>query len=206
MSEDDGLEAMGQAIQIDEARIRNRFGEMVRGAVEELLNALLDAEADRLCGAGRYERAQGRQDIRAGSYKRSLHAVAGEVNLQVPKPRRQTFETAIIERYRRRESSVEEALINGIVIKRNWAGEVCNFSLLLASALSSEGFRAIVRICEGVEDGKSGWPTFLSGRPRPERRAVGHFRRVQGPCRERGGFPAGGALPALHSVLLPQRL
>jgi hypothetical protein len=35
---------------------------------------------------------------------------AGEVRLRVPKLRRQTFETAIIERYRRRESSVEEAL------------------------------------------------------------------------------------------------
>jgi transposase-like protein len=111
MSEDDGLKAMGQVIQIDEARIRDHLGEMVRGTVEETLNALLDAEADRLCGAGRYERSQGRQDTRAGSYERSLHTVAGEVNLKVPKLRRQTFETAIIERYRRRESSVEEALI-----------------------------------------------------------------------------------------------
>ena len=111
MSDDDGLKAMGQVIQIDEARIRDHLGEMVRGTVEETLNALLDAEADRLCGAGRYERSQGRQDTRAGSYERSLHTVAGEVNLKVPKLRRQTFETAIIERYRRRESSVEEALI-----------------------------------------------------------------------------------------------
>jgi putative transposase len=83
---------------------------------------LLDAEADRLCGAGRYERTQGRQDTRAGSYERSLHTVAGEVNLKVPKLRRQTFETAIIERYRRRESSVEEALIEmylaGISVRR----------------------------------------------------------------------------------------
>jgi len=66
MSEDDGLKAMGQVIQIDEARIRDHLGEMVRGTVEETLNALLDAEADRLCGAGRYERTQGRQDTRAG--------------------------------------------------------------------------------------------------------------------------------------------
>src|SRR4051795_4059213 len=77
MSEDDGLKAMGQVIQIDEARIRDHLGEMVRGTVEETLNALLDAEADRLCGAGRYERSQGRQDTRAGSYERSLHTVAG---------------------------------------------------------------------------------------------------------------------------------
>ena len=43
MSEDDGLKAMGQVIQIDEARIRDHLGEMVRGTVEETLNALLDA-------------------------------------------------------------------------------------------------------------------------------------------------------------------
>ena len=73
MSEDDGLKAMGQVIQIDEARIRDHLGAMVRGTVEETLNALLDAEADRLCGAGRYERSQGRQDTRAGSYERTLH-------------------------------------------------------------------------------------------------------------------------------------
>ena len=113
---------MGQVIQIDEARIRDHLGEMVRGTVEETLNAMLEAEADQLCGAGRYERSQARQDTRAGSYERSLQTSAGEVNLKVPKLRRQTFETAIIERYRRRESSVEEALIEmylaGISVRR----------------------------------------------------------------------------------------
>ncbi len=97
--------AMGQVIQIDEARIRDHLGEMVRGTVEETLNAMLDAEADQLCGAGRYERSKARQDTRAGSYERSLQTQAGEVSLKVPKLRRQTFETAIIERYRRRENS-----------------------------------------------------------------------------------------------------
>src|ERR1019366_6363957 len=72
--------AMGQVIQIDEGRIRDHLGEMVRGTVEETLNAMLDAEADRLCGAGRYERSQARQDTRAGSYERSLQTQAGEVN------------------------------------------------------------------------------------------------------------------------------
>jgi transposase-like protein len=95
---------------------------MVRGAVEETLNAMLDAEADQLCGAGRYERSQARQDTRAGNYERTLQTSAGEVHLKVPKLRRQTFETAIIERYRRRESSVEEVLIEmylaGIEIRR----------------------------------------------------------------------------------------
>ena len=113
---------MGQVIQIDEARIRDHLGEMVRGTVEETLNAMLDAEADQLCGAGRYERSQARQDTRAGSYERTLQTSAGGVNLKVPTLRRQTFETAIIERFRRRESSVEEALIEmylaGISVRR----------------------------------------------------------------------------------------
>ena len=47
-----GEKPMGQVIQIDEARIRDHLGEIVRGTVEETLNAMLDAEADQLCGAG----------------------------------------------------------------------------------------------------------------------------------------------------------
>ena len=58
---------MGQVIQIDEARIRDHLGEIVRGTVEETLNAMLDAEADQLCGAGRYERSEARQDTRAAA-------------------------------------------------------------------------------------------------------------------------------------------
>ena len=72
------------------------------GDVERLARC----EADRLCNAQRYERSAARRDTRAGHYERSLQTKAGEVRL-----RRQAFETAIIERYRRQESSVEEALI-----------------------------------------------------------------------------------------------
>jgi len=90
--------------------------------VEETLNALLEAEADRLCNAQRYERSEARRDTRAGHYERKLQTKAGEVRLKVPKPRAQTFETAIIERYRRRESSIEEALIEmylaGVSVRR----------------------------------------------------------------------------------------
>src|ERR1700740_3490853 len=82
---------MGQVIQIDEARIRDHLGEMVRGTVEETLNAMLDAEADQLCGAGRYERSEARQDTRAGSYDRTLQTSAGEVNLKIPKLRGQNL-------------------------------------------------------------------------------------------------------------------
>jgi transposase-like protein len=205
-------------IEIDEGKIRDHLGELVRGSVEETLNALLDAEADQLCNASRYERTEARRDTRAGSYERKLQTRAGEVRLKVPKLRRQTFETAIIERYRRRESSVEEALIemylagvsvrrveditealwgtkvspstisnlnkkvyqhieawrmrpiegeypyvylDGIVLKRSWAGEIRNVSVLVAIGVDQEGFRRVLGIAEGHKEDKAGWSGFL---------------------------------------------
>jgi putative transposase len=50
--------------------------------VEETLNALLGAEADRLCIGQRYERSEARRDTRAGHYERKLHTKAGEVGLK----------------------------------------------------------------------------------------------------------------------------
>ena len=98
---------LSKVIEIDEDKIQEHLGEVVRGTVEETLNGLLDAEADRLCNAARYERNEARRDTRAGYYERGLHTKAGEVRLKVPKLRQLKFETAIIERYRRREASVE---------------------------------------------------------------------------------------------------
>jgi transposase-like protein len=85
--------------------------EVVRATVEETLNALLDAEADHLCGARKYELNEGRKDTWAGSYDRHLQTKAEEVTLPLPELRMLPFETAIIKRYQRRESSVEESLI-----------------------------------------------------------------------------------------------
>lgn len=90
--------------------------------MEETLDELLDKEADELTDAGRYERAETRQGYRSGHYSRKFTITAGEVKLNVPKLKGVQFETAIIERYRRRESSVEEALIEmylaGVSVRR----------------------------------------------------------------------------------------
>jgi putative transposase len=113
---------LNKVIKINEAKIQSNLDTMVRDTVQQTLNGLLDAEADQLCNAKRYERTEQRTDQRAGHYSRKLHTKAGEVELKVPKLRQATFETAIIERYRRRESSVEEALIQmylaGVSVRR----------------------------------------------------------------------------------------
>lgn len=113
---------LNKIIKINEAKIQTHLDTMVRNTVEQTLNDLLDAEADQLCNARRYERTETRTDQRAGHYKRKLHTKAGEVELKVPKLRMAKFETAIIERYKRRESSVEEALIEmylaGVSVRR----------------------------------------------------------------------------------------
>src|SRR3954447_10790134 len=110
------------AIHVDQAKIHEHLDGVVRRTVEETLNALLDAEADRLCGAKRYERNEERRDTRAGHYPRTFHTKAGEVELEIPTLPHLPFETLILERYRRRESSVEEALVEmylaGVSVRR----------------------------------------------------------------------------------------
>ena len=97
----------GNMVQLNEEVIKGQLKELVRQTVEDTLNAMLDAEADELTQAGRYERSAQRQCYRSGHYTRKYTTTSGEVMLQMPKLRGLTFNTAILERCRRRESSVE---------------------------------------------------------------------------------------------------
>lgn len=109
-------------VQLNEEVIKGQLKELVRGSVEETLNELLEAEAEKLTQAARYERNEQRQGYRSGHYNRNLTTTSGDVTLKMPKLKGISFETAIIERYRRRESSVEEALIEmylaGVSVRR----------------------------------------------------------------------------------------
>ena len=86
------------------------------------MNELLNQEAEELTRAAKYERTETRRGYRSGHYSRKLTTTSGEVRLEIPKLKGVSFETAIIERYRRRESSVEEALIEmylaGVSVRR----------------------------------------------------------------------------------------
>ena len=109
-------------IQLNEGLIRHDLKDLVRSGVEETLNALLDKEANKLVNAQKYKRSSDCQGYCSGHYKRNIQTTAGEVELKVFKLKGVPFETAIIECYRRRESSVEEALIEmylaGVSVRR----------------------------------------------------------------------------------------
>ena len=109
-------------VQFNEKVIKGQLKELVRGSVEETLNELLEKEAETLTQAARYERNEARQGYRSGHYDRKLTTTSGNVTLHMPRLKGIPFETAIIERYRRRESSVEEALIEmylaGVSVRR----------------------------------------------------------------------------------------
>lgn len=51
----ESFKPLNLVIQIDESKIKSHLGKVVHQTVEETLNDLLDAEADRLCTARRYE-------------------------------------------------------------------------------------------------------------------------------------------------------
>ena len=110
-------------VQLNEEVIKGQIKELVRGSVEETLNELLKKqEAEKLTQAARYKRNEARQGYRSGHYDWNLTTTSGDVMLHVPRLKGVSFETAIIERYRRRESSVEEALIEmylaGVSVRR----------------------------------------------------------------------------------------
>lgn len=98
-------------VSVDEESLRKDIKNLVRMTVEETLNAPLEEEASELVGAERYDRTAGREAYRSGHYARKLVTRVGEVELSVPKLRGATFQTAVIERYRRRETSVEEPIV-----------------------------------------------------------------------------------------------
>jgi len=125
MSEDTQNQAQGKqlaAFKIDEQRVQSHLDGMVRDTVEQTLNQLLEQEADALCNAKKHQHSPDRQDTRAGHYQRKLQTKAGEITRNMPKLRSLPFETQIIERYKRRESSVEEALVEmylvGVSVRR----------------------------------------------------------------------------------------
>ena len=95
---------MGEVMQIDEAPIRDHFGEDNARYRRRNAGCGRPTNCAELAGTSAQRSARTRgQAVTSGS----LDTKAGSMKLKIPKLRRQTFDTAIIERYQRRESGHE---------------------------------------------------------------------------------------------------
>jgi putative transposase len=205
-------------VGLNAPEVEKWLSERIRQGVEDLLNGLLQEEVEQFVGAGKYERTGSRRGYRSGSYERQYQTRVGDVNIKMPQTKLIPFSSEVIERYRRREASVEEALIemylagvstrrvqditealfdsavkpgtvsrlnqqvyekleawrqrplemafpyvylDGIALKRQWAGEVKNVSVLVAAGVSEDGRREVIGISEGCKEDKEGWRRFL---------------------------------------------
>lgn len=140
-------------IQFNEEAVKVELKDLVRKSVEETLNEMLNQEAEELVGASKYERSEEREGYRSGHYTRNLTTMTGDVKLNIPKLKGVRFDTAIIERYKRRECSVEEALIEmylaGVSVRRvEDISEALWGSRVSASTISDLNKKAYVHIEE----------------------------------------------------------
>ncbi len=175
---------------LDEDAIRDQLKELVRRTVEDTLNALLEEEADDLIEADRHERTADREAHRAGHYERGLTTTSGQVALRMPKLKGMRFAAAIIERHKRRETSVEEAMIEtclaGVSTRRvEDASEIlwgASASAGTVSNLNDKAFEAVER-----------WRSRSLERACPYVFADGiHLERSRG-----GGFENGAVMVAI---------
>ena len=138
-------------VSFDEQAVGDELRELVRKTIEETINAMLDEEADHLVGAGPYERTDERAAYRAGHYERGFTTTSGQVTLKMPKLKGMRFATAVVERYKRRETSVEEAIIEmylaGVSTRRiEDVGEIlwgAGVSAGTVSNLNEKAFKAV---------------------------------------------------------------
>ena len=78
MKEENEGRPMGQVIKIDEARIRDHLGEMVRGTVEETLNAMLASPSSaKPATRPRFHAAANRPRCRGSMPARQMRALSG---------------------------------------------------------------------------------------------------------------------------------
>ena len=124
--------------------------ELIRDAVELVLQELIEAEAAAAIGAGRYERTQGRTTERNGHWPRLLATQAGDLELKIPKLRRGSFFPSVLEPRRR----IDRAL-HAVIMEAYVAGVSTRSVDELVAALGAESGVSkseVSRICAGLDE------------------------------------------------------
>jgi putative transposase len=104
--------------------------DVVRESVEMVLQALIDAEATEVIGAGPHERTETRTNQRNGARGRLLSTKAGDVELRIPKLRTGSFFPSVLERRRRIDRALFAVVMEAygacrVNIRRLVGGQPC---------------------------------------------------------------------------------
>ena len=137
----------------NEESLKSDLREPVRRTVEDTPSGPPEEEADDLVGAERCERTAEREAYRAGHYDRGPATSSGEATIHMPKLEGMRFTAATTERCRRRETSVEEAMIEtclaGVSTRRiGDVSEILWGSSVSAATVSNPNERAFAPVEE----------------------------------------------------------
>ena len=127
--------------------------DLVRDAVQMVLQELIELEATDVIGAARYERVEGRTTERNGHRRRLLATLGGDVEVAIPKLRQGSFFPSILERRRRIDQAlyavVMEAYVSGVSTR---SVDDLVAAMGVASGISKS---EVSRICAGLDEGVS---------------------------------------------------
>ena len=159
---------------------------LIRDAVQMVLQEMIETEAIEHIGAGRYERSEDRVTERNGHRPRLLATQAGDVELRIPKLRKGSFYPSILEPRRR----IDQALY-AVVMEAYVAGVSTRSVDDLVAALgvdSGISKSEVSRICAGLDEIVGAFRTRAVGSRRvplrvsrrhlsacPQRRLAGHL-------------------------------
>ena len=178
-----------QILQVDENMLETRLDRLVSEKVEQLLNAMLDAEADEITGAARYERTGDRKAYRVGHYERDLTVKAGTVTLKVPKLKGALFESAVIDMYLAGVSTRQVDDISRLL----WGERMPSQTLSCLCSISCCGL-GVVPFSWTVIRGGDGHGEVHEGTAATRGRVVCEIRGLRGGCDPRAGVSQPGGV------------
>jgi len=137
-----------------QAMIEELLQERLRLAIKYTMIQVLEEEVDAFVNASPYQRTPERRDQRNGSYERDLGTSMGVIeDLVVPRTRN-GFRTELFERYQRRQTELDEAILEMFVggVSTSRVGEVVE--ALSGGKLSSS---TVSRIFHSLDEEFEGW-------------------------------------------------
>lgn len=123
--------------------------DFLRRALVAMLEAVMEADVDRLTGAGRHERNEDRQDYRNGARPRRFDTRLGTLELDVPRLRKGSYQPEFLEPRRRSEQAlcavVQEAYVHGVSTRKVE-------DLVKAMGVAGLSKSSVSRICQTLDE------------------------------------------------------